>query len=117
MDTLKTVVLDFDGVIHSYISGWQGLENIPDPPCKGIKEAIDEIRQKYKVVVVSSRTSTQKGIKAIEDYLRKYNIVVDEISDTKPPDIVYVDDRAISFSNDANTLLERIGNFKPWQEI
>ena len=34
----KTVVFDFDGVIHSYKSGWQGSATIiPDPPVPGIK--------------------------------------------------------------------------------
>ena len=34
---MKTVVFDFDGVVHSYTSGWQGEDTIPDPPVPGIK--------------------------------------------------------------------------------
>ena len=33
--------LDFDGVIHSFKSGWKGATNIPDPPVEG---AIDWLR-------------------------------------------------------------------------
>ena len=45
MDYKPTVVFDFDGVIHSYTSGWKGVAEIPDPPVPGIGEAIAELRQ------------------------------------------------------------------------
>lgn len=43
MAFVPNVVLDFDGVIHAYTSGWKGLTVIPDPPVPGIREAIRDI--------------------------------------------------------------------------
>jgi len=111
----KTVVFDFDGVIHSYTSGWQGVSVCNDPPVLGIKEAIDEIRQAgYEVVVVSSRCADDAGMHAIDAYLRMHDIEVDRILDTKPPAIVYIDDRAICFDGNPSALLGKIQNFCPW---
>ena len=36
------ICLDFDGVIHSYTSGWKGAAVIPDPPVPGALEFIVE---------------------------------------------------------------------------
>lgn len=112
-----TVVFDFDGVIHSYTSGWKGATYIPDPVVPGIKEVIDELRnQGYEVVVQSARAMTPAGYGAIRNYLKKNNITVDNIAHSKPPAIVYIDDRAICFDGDAETLLDKIKNFKPWNK-
>lgn len=114
---MKTVVFDFDGVIHSYKSGWQGIDKIPDEPVSGIREAITDIRNAgYKVVVVSTRCADPKGKSAVEQYLNKYKVVVDDVCTEKPPAIVYIDDRAICFDGNCNTLLNRINEFTPWHE-
>ncbi len=109
-----TVILDFDGVIHSYRSGWQGPAVIADPPVEGIKEAIANIRKYYRVVVVSSRCYQPGGIAAIERWLKRHGIVVDAVTDEKPPAKVIIDDRAITFDGDAAGLLARINAFRPW---
>ena len=112
-----TVVFDFDGVIHSYTSGWKGVDMIPDPPVPGIKEVIKELRSTgYRVVVQSSRASALYGVSAIEDYLKEHDIVVDDITHEKPPAIAYIDDRAICFDGHPETLIEKIINFKPWNQ-
>ena len=113
----QTVVFDFDGVIHSYTSGWQGVGVIPDPPVPGIKEAIDNIRAVgYEVVVVSTRCATLDGLRAVEEYLDKHGIIVDNVMKEKPPAIVYIDDRAICFDGHPETLLTKIVNFTPWNK-
>ena len=112
-----TVVFDLDGVIHSYVSGWQGVDVIPDPPVPLIQEEIERIRKAgYKVVVVSTRCTDPAGMDAVKNYLDVNGIVVDEVLAEKPPALVYIDDRAIRFDGDPRGLLEQIQQFRPWQE-
>ena len=111
----KIIIFDFDGVIHSYTSGWHGANVVADPPVPGIKEAIREIREAgYKVVVVSSRCYQEGGIEAIKNYLADHCIEVDDITHEKPPAIVSIDDRALTFDGHPETLLEKIKTFRTW---
>lgn len=108
---MKTVCFDFDGVIHSYISGWRRAGVI------GIKEAIDQLRDNgYEVVISSSRCSSELGCQDIEKYLKQYDIEVDNIVNEKPAAVCYIDDRAICFDGDASSLFEKVENFHTWQE-
>ncbi len=113
----KTAVFDFDGVIHSYTSGWQGADVIPDPPVDGIAEVIQQLRDEgYRVVVVSARASEDGGKEAILNWLDENGIEVDEVTSEKPPAVAYVDDLAIEFDGDVEDLIDRIKGKKSWTE-
>ncbi len=113
----QTIILDFDGVIHSYTSGWKGATIIPDPPTPGAKEAIATLRQKYEVVVVSSRCHQEGGLDAVQAYLDLHGIEVDQVTNDKPPHIVVVDDRALRFEGDWNAVLAGIPAASvPWNK-
>lgn len=114
---MKIICFDFDGVIHSYTSGWQGIDVIPDQVVPGIKELIKELKQDgYIIKVFSARCREKKGREAIQKYLDKYNIEVDEVAINKPPAIVSIDDRAICFEGTTDGLKEKIKNFEPWMK-
>lgn len=112
-----TVVFDFDGVIHSYKSGWKGSTVIPDPPVEGIEGVLRELKQcGYNIVVSSSRCDNHGSLEAVNDWMLKYDLLqyVDLITNKKPPARCYVDDRAICFRGDTKNLVERIKHFEPW---
>ncbi len=110
--SIKTICLDFDGVVHSYRSGWQGETNIPDPPIHGVREAIRHLRKRYRVVIHSSRSATEEGCTAIQQWLKRHDIEVDDVCRHKPPATVYVDDRAIQFSGDWEQTIGAINDFR-----
>lgn len=116
----KTVVFDFDGVIHSYTSGWLGETTISDPPVPGIREALKEIHGAgYEVVVVSTRCATEKGKGAIEAWLYNNGLreYIDKVCKEKLPAIDYIDDRAICFDGHPENLLKKIQSFEPWYKM
>lgn len=82
--THPILCLDFDGVLHSYTSGWQGARTTPDPP---VPCAIDWLRSlltdsehvshfagRYKdfdVQIFSSRSKYPFGRMAMRRWLGK----------------------------------------------
>lgn len=110
----QTVVFDFDGVITKYENGWQGVGVINEEPVDGIREALNEISKEYRIVISTPRCSDAEGIKVLENWLAKYGIPYDSITDTKPQALAYVDDRAICFKGNSKTLLKEIEELEPW---
>ena len=92
---IPTVSFDFDGVIHSYRSGWKGAAVIPDPPVEGIKEVIEQlISDGLCVVICSSRAESFEGQEAIAEWLKHYGFPMVQIQARKVPSIVHVDDQS-----------------------
>lgn len=110
------ILFDFDGVIHSYKSGWHGVDLALDSPVEGIRECINEMKNdgNYEIVIYSSRCGHEKGIKCIEEYCKNHKIYYDEISKDKKAAFLTIDDRCICFDGNAYTLFEKIKQFKPW---
>lgn len=90
-----TIAIDFDGVIHLYSKGFQGLYNAYDPPTPGTRQTLDELKERgYRLIIVSSRP-----VETIKEWLVKWEMdhYFDDVSNTKHPAKYYIDDHAIRF--------------------
>ena len=110
---MKTVCLDFDGVIHLNIN-FVSSTIISGELVVGAAQAIATLREKYRVVVHSCRCTSAGGVQAIKDWLKQHEIEVDDVIDFKPQAEVYIDDRAVAFNGDWNETLGVVYEFKPW---
>lgn len=69
--------LDFDGVIHSYTSGWRGAARIPDPAVPGALEFIVRAQDDFTVAIHSSRSHQWGGRAAMKQWLRAQYRILD----------------------------------------
>lgn len=108
--------LDFDGVVHSNVSGWEGPRWIPDPPVPGaLRFMLEALEQGFDVVIHSSRARSPGGIWAMRRWLKRSAMATGEVmwdrdqfghlpglrdvrfSRWKPPAMVTIDDRGYRF--------------------
>jgi len=129
--------LDFDGVLHSYSSGWRGARNIPDPPVvdsatgqsaiEWLQELVYDQRdpfvprfKEFDVQIYSSRSRYWGGRSAMKAWLLKHGLRPGELEAIKfpllkPAAFIQVDDRVHLFDGtfpEAASLL----TFKPWNK-
>jgi hypothetical protein len=122
--------LDFDGVCHSYTSGWKGVTVILDPPVNGLFQFIQEAVKHFTVAIYSTRSDTSEGREAMRIWLGRWSVDPEhglphdvdlsflgeiEWPEEKPPALVTLDDRAITFDGTWPTM-ETLQNFKPWNK-
>ncbi len=116
----KTICVDFDGVIHSYDSGWQGHDKAVDPPVPGAIEWLQNAVDRFDIQIYSSRSQHEKGVDAMKDWLILHGLGADTLAKIKfptqkPAAFLTIDDRAICFDG-AWPSFESIDNFKPWNK-
>jgi hypothetical protein len=136
------ICLDFDGVLHSYTSGWKGADVIPDPPVPGAIEFILRAGQHFNVAIFSSRSNQTGGIKAMVEWLIKHGldpeaihradqalhlgVVAEDLVERpwhgsvyfpteKPPAMVSIDDRCLTFTG-VWPAIDELLSFQPWNK-
>lgn len=128
--------LDFDGVIHSYKSGWVAPDFIPDPPVPGAFEFLHAALEHFDVQIFSSRSHQENGMRAMQIWtefwarkeldnsepLYRANAVINAIAwrkeawpKEKPPAFLGIDDRVLTFTGEWPNAQELL-KFKPWNK-
>lgn len=110
-----TICIDFDGVLHSYTSGWKGAGTISDPPTPGAQEFVRALQASgWKVVIQSARAASVEGTVAITDWLRHWGFPHLEVVHGKPFAVLYLDDRGMRFNGSWPTLSDIEVAKVPW---
>lgn len=120
-----TVAVDFDGVLHSYVSGWQGADVIPDPPVDGAIDWLHDLLEHFDVVVLTTRAREEGGVMAVTLWLASNGLGVVGaernlvgsvvVTAEKVPALVYIDDRAFRFRGRFPDVQHIRHGLKPWR--
>lgn len=115
----KTIVVDFDGVIHAYTSGWKGATVIPDPPVAGALVWLAAASERFQLAIWSARSREKGGVEAMRDWLTAHGLPAEVLAliafprGGKPAAHVYLDDRGWCFEG-VFPGLEALDAFEPW---
>ena len=117
------------GVIHSYSSGWQGADIVPDPIIPGSVDFIKAAIEHFRIAIFSSRSNQHMGVEAMQFWLKVHLYHEMDAHDAddllreiewpkeKPPALITIDDRALTFTGDwTDFSMERLLKFKPWNK-
>ena len=112
--------VDFDGVLHSYTSGWKGAGVVSDPPVDGAIRWLTKAVKVFDVAIYSSRSKDPDGIAAMRGWLSDNGLcscVLNQLDfpTQKPPAFLTIDDRAVCFNGKFDSPEDLI-KFKPWNK-
>lgn len=124
-----TVAVDFDGVIHEYVTPWVAPHVIPDGPnAPDVIGDLCRLIQHFDVVILTTRARTWRGRRAIRRWLRWHsgNLWHDGfglrglrhvvITNRKVAALVYIDDRAFRYCGGPLPTREEIHRMVPWNK-
>lgn len=119
--------VDFDGVIHLYSSGWQGVDVIPDGPVPGAMNFLAAAQAFFDVVIYSSRSKSEDGWQAMNAAVDRWlhdalpeaeadMVFADlDFAHEKPAAFLTIDDRAVCFTGTFPSVSDLLA-FKPWNK-
>lgn len=109
------VCLDFDGVCHSYPDEWTGIASITGVPTKGLTEWLREAKPHARIALFSSRFNEPQGREAVMAWWEKWQLPKVEYWTRKPPALVTIDDRALTFMGRWDDFpIGQLLKFRPW---
>jgi hypothetical protein len=124
----RILCVDFDGVLHSYTSGWKGVDVIPDPPVPGAIQWLREMIGPFRVCIYSSRSKFESGLNAMKQAILQWAIDAGDDQEEaeellsvlsfptqKPAAFLTIDDRCICFNGTFPTR-DEISSFTPWNK-
>ena len=118
--TKPILCLDFDGVIHSYTTKYIAPDVVNDPPTPGTREALERYSEFFRLEIFSSRSHQLGGRNAMFEWCRDhfgYDFTTQQLHFPlhKPPALVTLDDRAITFTGQWPDL-PSLRAFRPWNK-
>lgn len=131
-----TIAVDFDGVLHSYTTPWQGATIIPDPPVPGAIEWLKSMLPHFDVVIHTTRGKTPEGRDAVLRWIHQWDpdnywtlneatgmgqkvalVPSLRVTDEKPAALIYLDDRGYRFEGPGTfPTKEQVHAARPWNK-
>ncbi len=105
-DEQVNIGVDFDGVIHKCSKGYYD-GTIYDDPIEGSYEALQQLSEKYTVIVYTCKARADRGLvdgktgtQLVWEWLEKHDMAkfVSKVTAEKPRAVAYVDDKGFHFS-------------------
>tara|TARA_R100000458_G_C8277769_1_gene253440 strand:+ start:3549 stop:4544 length:996 start_codon:yes stop_codon:yes gene_type:complete len=113
---LNTVAVDFDGVIHTFDKGWHDGTCYGEP-IEGSLDALKELSKVYRIVIFTAKVKPDRplvngktGTELVDEWLTKHGVrdIVEEVTCEKPRADYYIDDKAIEFTGNWDSILTRL---------
>ena len=119
---MKTICIDFDGVLHDYSKGWQGVD-VFSGAVDGASEGTHQLKEAGWIIIIFT---TRNDTPALRKWLADNGIAFDYINYNPNQPVesekgkliadIYLDDRGLRFDGDWKKTIIQIGAFCPWQE-
>ena len=109
MKKKKTILVDLDGVLNQY-NGNFNQDLIPEIK-EGAKDFLKILHRDFTIKIFTTRDISKTIEWLIQHDIKKY---ISEVTNTKEPAFLLIDDRCICFDGNFNNTIYQIQNFKPW---